>query len=111
MNSMAALMVIVACHPQDTTCLQDPVAVISYDTDEACYTALPEELKRARAMAEVIYGDCFPVSPDLVAGRNIRQTIAPGKLAVLDNPVMNAGPTEAQALAPVLDQDRYGAVK
>jgi hypothetical protein len=62
-------------------------------------------------MADIVYGDCFPVSPDLVAGRNIRQTIAPGKLAVLDNPVADAGPAEAQALAPVLNRDRYGAVR
>lgn len=111
MNSMAALLVIVACHPQDTTCLQDPVAVISYDTDDACYAALPRELKRARAMADVIYGDCFPVSADLVEGRSIRQTIDPGKLAVLDNPVSSAGPADAQALAPVLHHDRYGAIR
>ncbi len=108
MNSMAALMVIVACHPQDTTCLQDPVAVISYDTDEACYGALPKELKRARAMAEIIYGDCFPVTADLVAGRNIRQTIDPNKLAVLDVPVSTAGPAEAQALVPPVSAERYG---
>ncbi|AOG10631.1 MULTISPECIES: hypothetical protein [Rhizobium/Agrobacterium group] len=108
MNSMAALMVIVACHPQDTTCLQDPVAVISYDTDEACYGALPKELKRARAMAEIIYGDCFPVSADLVAGRNIRQTIDPNKLAVLGAPVSTAGPAEAQALVPPVPAERYG---
>ncbi|MDZ7873776.1 MAG: hypothetical protein U5N27_11890 [Rhizobium sp.] len=108
MNSMAALMVIVACHPQDTTCLQDPVAVISYDTDEACYGALPKELKRARAMAQIIYGDCFPVNADLVAGRNIRQTIDPNKLAVLDAPVATAGPAEAQALVPPVPAERYG---
>ena len=108
MNSMAALMVIVACHPQDTTCLQDPVAVISYDTDEACYGALPKELKRARAMAEIIYGDCFPVNADLVDGRNIRQSIDPSKLAVLDTPVSIAGPAEAQAFVPPVPAERYG---
>lgn len=111
MNSMAALLVIVACHPQDTSCLQDPVAVVSYDTDEACYRALPQELERARAMAEIIYGDCFPVSADLVAGREIRQTIDPRKLAVLDAPVINAGPAEAQALAAPIPAERYGALK
>ncbi|MFN3319016.1 MAG: hypothetical protein ACK43M_09735 [Allorhizobium sp.] len=111
MNSMAALLVIVACHPQDTTCLQDPVAVISYETDQACYQALPEELRRARAMADIIYGDCFPVSADLVAGRDIRQTIDPGKLAALDAPVVTAGPAEAQALIAPIPADRYGAVE
>jgi hypothetical protein len=109
MNSMAALLVIVACHPQDTTCLQDPVAVISYDTDEACYSALPTELKRARAIAEIIYGDCFPVSPELVAGRDIRQTIDPAKLAALDVAPIQAGPATAQALVPPVPAERYGA--
>lgn len=108
MNSMAALLVIVACHPQDTTCLQDPVAVISYETDEACYGALPKELKRARAMAEIIYGDCFPVSAELVAGRDIRQTIDPGKLAVLDAPPATTGPAKAQALVAPVPAERYG---
>lgn len=111
MNSMAALLVIVACHPQDTTCLQDPVAVISYDTDAACYQALPKELQRAKAMADVIYGDCFPVSADLVAGRNIRQTINPEKLAALDASVDTAGPAEAQALVPPIPGERYGAIR
>ncbi|WP_246780396.1 hypothetical protein [Rhizobium sp. AQ_MP] len=106
MNSMAALLVIVACHPQDTTCLQDPVAVISYETDEACYTALPTELKRARAMADIIYGDCFPVNSELVAGREIRQTIDPGKLAALDVPPATAGPAAAQALMPPVLAER-----
>lgn len=111
MNSMAALLVIVACHPQDTTCLQDPVAVISYDTDSACFQALPKELQRAKAMADVIYGDCFPVAADLVAGRNIRQTINPEKLAALDASVDMAGPAEAQALVPPIPGDRYGAIR
>ncbi len=111
MNSMAALLVIVACHPQDTTCLQDPVAVISYDTDSACFQALPKELQRAKAMADVIYGDCFPVAADLVAGRNIRQTINPEKLAALDASVDTAGPAEAQALVPPIPGDRYGAIR
>lgn len=111
MNSMAALLVIVACHPQDTTCLQDPVAVISYDTDDACHLALPKELRRARALAEVVYGDCFPVNSDLVAGRNIRQIIDPDKLAVLDAPLSDAGPAEAQAFNAPIPADRYGALK
>ncbi len=111
MNSMAALLVIVACHPQDTTCLQDPVTVISYDTDTACYRDLPTELRRAKALADVVYGDCFPVSADLVAGLSIRQTIDPGKLAVLAAPVEAVGPTEAQALVPPVPADRYEAVE
>ena len=111
MNSMAALLVIVACHPQDTTCLQDPVAIVSYDTDADCYEARPEELRCARAMADVVYGECFPVSADLVAGRKIRQTIDPGKLAALDAPVVNPGRTDARAFVPPVPADRYGAMR
>lgn len=107
MNSMAALLVIVACHPQDTTCLQDPVAVVSYDTDTECYRDLPMQLRRAEAMADIVYGECFPVSADLFAGRTIHQTIDPRKLAALDLPTDPAGATEARALVPV-PADRYG---
>ncbi|MDH4415549.1 MAG: hypothetical protein QE484_19775 [Rhizobium sp.] len=108
MNSMAALLVIVACHSQDTTCLHDPVTVISFNTDVDCYNALPQELKRARAMAEIIYGDCFPVNAELVAGRNIRQSIDPGKLVALGAPLATAGPAQAQALVPPVPAERYG---
>jgi hypothetical protein len=111
MNSMAALLVIVACHPQDTSCLQDPVAVISYETDAACFQALPEELRRARALTKLVYGDCVPVSADLVAGRKIRQTIDPGKLVILDQPVAVAGPTNAQALMAPSSQIDKGVIQ
>ena len=81
-------------------------------TDDALAKDWPaEELRRARAMADIIYGDCFPVSADLVAGRDIRQTIDPGKLAALDAPVVTAGPAEAQALIAPIPADRYGAVE
>lgn len=111
MNSMAALLVIVACHPQDTTCLQDPVAVISYDTDAACQKALPEELRRASRLANIIYGDCFPVSADLIGGRSIRQTIDPGRLAALDRPESITGVSAAQALSSMLPADDAGGLR
>ncbi|PYB69729.1 hypothetical protein DMY87_23385 [Rhizobium wuzhouense] len=99
---MAALMVIVACHPQDATCLEEPVAVISYQNDEACYASLNKELTRARSMAQLVYGDCVPVSADLVAGKSIRQDIDPAKLMALKATPASAGSVEAQAMLPAV---------
>lgn len=98
MNSMAALMIIVACHPQDATCLEEPVAVISYQNDDACFAALSKELAHARTMTKLVYGDCVPVSSDLVAGKTIRQEIDPAKLVALNETAPVARPVEAQAL-------------
>lgn len=84
MNTLAALMVLVACHPEQTTCLEEPVAVISYNTSADCRAALPREMEKARQLAGLIYGDCVPVSAELLAGRQIRQTIDPVKLSALD---------------------------
>ncbi|MCA1969542.1 MAG: hypothetical protein LDL42_10445 [Rhizobium sp.] len=85
MNTLAALMVLVACHPEQTTCLEEPVAVISYDTSADCRAALPREMDKARQLAGLIYGDCVPVNAELLAGRQIRQTIDPVKLSALDD--------------------------
>lgn len=84
MNTLAALMVLVACHPEQTTCLEEPVAVISYDTSADCRAALPREMDRARKLAGLIYGNCVPVNAELLAGRQIRRTIDPVKLSALD---------------------------
>ncbi len=99
MNTLAALMVIVACHSQDTTCLEEPVAVISYETGEACRTALPQQMRDAERLAGVVYGDCVPVDAELVAGRNIHRAIDPAKLASLDH-AAGGSAVEAQAMMP-----------
>lgn len=102
MNSMAALMIIVACHPQDATCFEEPVAVISYQNDEECFASLSKELAHARTIAKLVYGDCVPVSADLVAGKTIRQEIDPAKLVAVEASAPVSGAVEAQALvAPV----------
>lgn len=98
MDTLAALMILVACHPETTTCLDEPVAVISYQSTDECRTAMPGEIERAEKLAEIIYGNCVPVDPQLLAGRpQIHQTIDPVKLAGLSHgstPSVNA-----QALA------------
>lgn len=100
MNSMAALMIIVACHPQDATCFEEPVAIISYQNDDACFASLSKELAHARTMAKLVYGDCVPVSADFVAGKTIRQEIDPAKLAAFENSPTALGAVEVQALVP-----------
>lgn len=104
MNTLAALMVLVACHPEQTTCLEEPVAVISYDTSADCRAALPREMEKARQLAGLIYGDCVPVNAELLAGRQIRQTIDPVKLSALDG---RAGET-VQVRAFTGEGDRLG---
>ena len=99
MNTLAALMVIVACHSQDTSCLEEPVAVISYETGQACRTALPQQMRRAERLTGVVYGDCVPVDAELVAGRTIHRAIDPAKLANLDQPTA-VSTVEAQAMMP-----------
>lgn len=99
MNTLAALMVIVACHAQDTSCLEEPVAVISYETGQACRGALPQQMRKAERLAGVVYGDCIPVDAELVAGRDIHRSIDPAKLASLEKPT-DAPKVEAQAMMP-----------
>lgn len=82
MNSFAALMVIVACHSDASSCVEEPVAVISYADSKACRSALPGELVKAKRLAKIVYGDCVPVDPALLAGKpEIRKTIDPTRLA------------------------------
>lgn len=100
MNSLAALLVIVACHSQDTSCLEEPVSVVSHSTLEECFSALPEELERARALTAVVYGDCVPVDPDLVADRQIRKSIAPERLMAWASRNANVEAVSPQALMP-----------
>lgn len=97
MNTLAALMVLVACHPEQTTCLEEPVAVISYDTSADCRAALPREMDRARQLTGLIYGNCVPVNAELLAGRQIRQMIDPVKLSALDG--RNSETVAAKAFA------------
>ncbi|GEO86201.1 MULTISPECIES: hypothetical protein [Alphaproteobacteria] len=104
MNTLAALMVLVACHPQTTTCLEEPVAVISYDTSAGCRAALPREMEKARRMAGLIYGDCVPVDPELLAGREIRRAIDPAKLLALDTGAQ--GKVSAKAFVPEMPVEK-----
>jgi hypothetical protein len=104
MNTLAALMVLVACHPEQTNCLEEPVVVISYDSSAECRAALPREMDKARRLADLIYGDCVPVDADLLAGRQIHQTIDPVKLSALDLP--QSGAVTAKAFADPHSQGR-----
>lgn len=84
MSTLAALMVLVACHPDEGRCMKEPVAVASFDSRSACMAALPRELRKARRLTPVIYADCIPVQAGLLAGRTpIRQRIEPRRLATL----------------------------
>lgn len=82
MTSFAALMIIVACHAESSACVREPVAVISYHDSKACRDALPGELVRAKRLTRLVYGDCVPVDPSLLAGREeIRRAMGPGEVS------------------------------
>jgi hypothetical protein len=97
-------MIIVACHPQDASCFEEPVTVISYQSDDACFASLSKELAHAKRIAKLVYGDCVPVSADLVAGKSIRQEIDPAKLVALQASPAASVDMEAQALVPAIPQ-------
>lgn len=105
MDTFAALMILVACHPETTTCLDEPVAVISYQSTDECRAAMPKEIEQAQELAEIIYGNCVPVDPELLAGRpQIHQTIDPVKLAGLSH-----GATTPSVNAQALTDNRTTA--
>lgn len=97
MSTLAALLVLVACHPDEGHCMKEPVAVASFVSRASCMAALPKELKKARRLTPVIYADCVPVQAELLAGRApIRQRIEPQRLAAL------LDDAEAKTSVPVL---------
>lgn len=71
MNTMAALLVIVTCHSQDTSCrLDEPVSVASYDDVTQCFMALPKELDQARLLTSApSMGIVFPWMRISLAGK------------------------------------------
>jgi hypothetical protein len=96
MNSFAALMVIIACHSDGSGCINEPVAVISYHTSGDCLAAMPQEVKKVQRLAKVVYGDCVPVDPALLAGKpEIRRSMDPQRLAA----ALSGTPTRATAFA------------
>lgn len=112
MNSLAALLVIVACHSQDTSCLDEPVSVVSHSTLTECFAALPRELQRARKLTDVVYGDCVPVDAELVAGKEIRKSIAPERLMAWSSRAADVEDVTPQAVMPLpqvipIPLDRY----
>lgn len=100
MSTLAALLVIIACHTEDAHCLEEPVTVISYESRISCEVALPVELDKAKLIAKVAYGDCIPVDPALLAGRSIRKSIDPQALAALDETLGSISDVPPQAFQP-----------
>eukprot|EP01035_Chromulina_nebulosa_P016242 gene16242-21522_t len=100
MSTLAALLVIIACHADDARCLDEPVAVISYESRISCQAQLQVEMDKAEQIAKVVYGDCIPVDPALLAGRAIRQSIDPRALASLDEPLASVSKFPPQAFQP-----------
>ncbi|MNL41491.1 hypothetical protein D3C87_1639010 [compost metagenome] len=57
---------------------------MSFHDTNICRAALPQELEKAQRLAKVVYGDCVPVDPALLAGKpEIRQSIDPARLAAV----------------------------
>lgn len=102
MMSFAAVMVLVACPSDQTACIQEPVVVISYADSKACRADLDREVSKAGRYAALIYGDCIPVDPALLAGRMaIRQEMSAERLAALSPG--KALPAKGRAMALVAE--------
>ncbi|QLF68380.1 hypothetical protein FE840_001775 [Peteryoungia desertarenae] len=100
MSALAALMVLVACHAEDTTCLEQPFLVASYVDADSCRAVLPSKIREARKVVDVVYGDCVPVDPELLAGRSIYRSIDPQALAQLEEPIRGDADLKAHAYRP-----------
>lgn len=84
--SFAAVMILIACQADQTTCIQEPVVVISYSDSKACRADLDREMRKLENFSALIYGDCVPVDPALLAGRTaIRQEMSADRLAALSH--------------------------
>ncbi|BCH58168.1 hypothetical protein [Agrobacterium vitis] len=104
MMSFAAIMVIVACHPERTDCIDRPVAVIDYADANLCRADLPEKLRRLEGYALKMYGDCIPVAPSLLAGKTgIRSIMGARELQALKS----QGGSQKQVQAVALDNNRF----
>ncbi|WP_027489050.1 hypothetical protein [Allorhizobium undicola] len=98
MIGFAAIMVVVACHPQQSSCAKEPVAVISYESSAACRAQLPARLKALEAFSLKIYGDCVPVSAEAMAGRQLQKVMSDRQLQALAQESRANGRVKAVAL-------------
>ncbi|MDQ0456301.1 hypothetical protein [Rhizobium paknamense] len=101
MISFAAIMVVVACHPEQSSCVKEPVAVISYTNSAECRAALPDRLKALESYSLKMYGDCVPVAPDAIA-QPLQKIMPAAQLRAL----AGESPVNGRVRAVALDQLR-----
>jgi hypothetical protein len=79
MANFAAVLVIIACPAASTSCIKEPVRVISYESSFACRAQREGEIRKASRAGFVIYGECNSIDSDLLAGKppiNIKRDVA-----------------------------------
>lgn len=69
MGNFAAVLVLIACPASGTTCVSEPVRVISYDSAMACAAQREDEIRKVTVPGFKIYGECNSVNGDLLAKR------------------------------------------
>ncbi|WP_139317466.1 hypothetical protein [Rhizobium oryziradicis] len=69
MGNFAAVLVLIACPASGTSCVNEPVRVISYDSAMSCTAQREDEIRKINIPGFKIYGECNSVNGDLLAGR------------------------------------------
>ena len=68
MSSMAAILVVVACHTGSVECIHEPLRVVSYQSERECRVHLDREVRKYKKPGLEIYGVCNAFSKRLFAG-------------------------------------------
>lgn len=69
MGSFAAVLVLIACPAESSTCFSTPVRVLSYENAETCRAQRETEMRKASRAGFEIYGECNSFDGDLMAGK------------------------------------------
>ncbi|THK37958.1 hypothetical protein EHS39_10685 [Ensifer sp. MPMI2T] len=88
MEHVAAIMVLVGCMQNTTTCREVPSPVVAFETLEECQALLPPAMEEVGKVFKTAYGECAVVDPALfVESAVIEWAITPaGKLQVTVTP-------------------------
>lgn len=68
MSSMAAILVVVACHSGSVDCIREPLRVVSYQSERECRVHLDKEVRKYKKPGLEIYGVCNAFPKRLFAG-------------------------------------------
>lgn len=68
MGEFVAILILVACPVGTSTCIKEPVRVVSYDSSLECKANKEEEIRKAARPGFEIIGDCNAFNRNLLTG-------------------------------------------